>query len=56
MNVAASHWAMYNSEQNFKDPKLFIPERWMGDERFANDERTALQPFSVGPRDCVGKK
>lgn len=44
------------SPKVFKDPLSFIPERWTGDERFANDERSALQPFSVGPRDCLGKK
>lgn len=54
--VAAPHLAMYTSERNFKDPTSFIPERWLGDERFADDERTALQPFSVGSRDCLGKK
>jgi cytochrome P450 len=28
----------------------------MGDEGFAGDSRDSFQPFSVGPRDCVGKK
>jgi hypothetical protein len=28
----------------------------MGDERFAGDSRDSFQPFSVGPRDCVGKR
>ncbi|KAH8723085.1 cytochrome P450 [Phaeosphaeriaceae sp. PMI808] len=54
-NVAASHLAMYNSPDNFRLPKSFIPERWLGDPRFASDERSALQPFHVGPRDCIGK-
>lgn len=40
----------------FKDPLEFVPERWLGDERYADDQRAAMQPFSVGPRDCVGKK
>jgi cytochrome P450 len=47
---------MYMSPKVFGDPLAFVPERWTGDERFANDERSALQPFSVGPRDCLGKK
>ncbi|KAH6875620.1 cytochrome P450 [Alternaria rosae] len=54
-NVAASHLAMYNSPDNFRLPERFIPERWLGDPRFASDERSALQPFHVGPRDCIGK-
>ncbi|KAL1598832.1 hypothetical protein SLS60_007974 [Paraconiothyrium brasiliense] len=54
--VSAPHLAMYTSASNFKDPFSFIPERWLGDARFASDKRHALQPFHVGPRDCLGKK
>jgi cytochrome P450 len=46
---------MYTSPKNFTAPLSFIPERWTGDERFIDDERAALQPFSVGSRDCLGK-
>jgi len=53
--VAAPHWPMYYSPTIFRDPKSFVPERWMGVERYADDERSAFQPFSVGPRDCLGK-
>jgi cytochrome P450 len=56
MTVAAPHLVMYSSPTVFKDPLSFIPERWTGDERFINDQRSALQPFSVGARDCLGKK
>lgn len=48
--------AMYTHEDNFKMPFEYIPERWLGDSRFENDKRHAVQPFSVGTRDCVGKK
>jgi cytochrome P450 len=47
---------MYSSPTLFKDPQSFAPERWTGDERYANDQHSALQPFSFGPRDCLGKK
>lgn len=40
----------------FKDPEKFYPERWLGEERYAADERAAVQPFSLGSRDCLGKK
>jgi cytochrome P450 len=47
---------VYSSTRNFKDPEKYHPERWLGDEHFADDEKAALQPFSTGPRDCIGKK
>lgn len=47
--------AMYMNESNFKRPKEFLPQRWLGDGEFDSDERQCLQPFSVGSRDCVGK-
>jgi cytochrome P450 len=56
VTVAAPHYAMYTSPTNFTTPRVFLPERWLGDERFATDNRSALQPFSVGSRDCLGKK
>ncbi|ORX98759.1 cytochrome P450 [Clohesyomyces aquaticus] len=47
---------MYDSERNFKDALSFLPERWTGeDPRFADDKQFALQPFSYGSRDCLGK-
>lgn len=52
----APHYAMYTSPLNFKEPMSFAPERWLGDEKFDSDRRAALQPFSVGSRDCLGKK
>ena len=52
LNVyAASH-----STMNFRDPEKFVPERWLGDKRYENDRRDALQPFSIGARNCIGKK
>lgn len=48
--------SMYTHEDNFKKPFEYIPERWLGDSRFEDDARHAVQPFSVGSRDCVGKK
>jgi len=47
---------MYRSESNFKQALDFVPERWLGDERFTSDNKNAFQPFHVGPRDCLGKK
>ena len=54
--VAVTQFATYHSETNFHLPDDFIPERWLGDERFVNDNKAAFQPFSTGPRNCVGQK
>lgn len=54
--VACHHYASYHSSSNFALPDSFIPERWLGtDPRFENDKKETLQPFSLGPRGCIGK-
>jgi len=47
---------MYHNEAHFKNPFSYCPDRFLGDPRFASDNRDALQPFHVGPRNCVGRK
>lgn len=53
--VAVHQWAMYHNDAHFKDPFSFRPERWLGDPEFANDHKEALQPFHIGPRNCLGR-
>ncbi|KAK4941899.1 hypothetical protein LTR10_018229 [Elasticomyces elasticus] len=53
--VSVNNWASYQSAKFFKDPERFVPERWMGDARYADDDRKIFQPFSVGPRVCLGR-
>ncbi|KAJ5719828.1 hypothetical protein N7493_006706 [Penicillium malachiteum] len=54
--VACHHYASYHSASNFTFPHDFLPERWLGqDARFSADKRDVLQPFSLGPRNCLGK-
>lgn len=49
------------SPTNFHQPLSFIPDRWLpssisdSTSPFYNDNRDARQPFSVGPRNCIGK-
>ncbi|KAL2816694.1 cytochrome P450 [Aspergillus granulosus] len=53
--VSISQLAANHSPTNFTDPEQFIPERHLGDPRFANDSKVAMQPFSFGPRNCIGR-
>lgn len=53
--VAVHHLSTYRHADNFKHPEQFRPERWLGDPEFADDKLDSLEPFSVGPRNCLGK-
>ncbi|KAK9780326.1 hypothetical protein SCAR479_02963 [Seiridium cardinale] len=56
MAVGISIYAAAHSERNFHRASEFLPERWMGeDPSFAGDKKEALQPFSYGPRNCIGR-
>ncbi|KAK0366314.1 hypothetical protein LTR59_001306 [Friedmanniomyces endolithicus] len=54
-SVSVSQFPAYHSAQNFSDPETFAPERWMDNPKYANDTKHAFQPFSFGPRNCLGK-
>lgn len=57
--VGVHQWSTYHSKDNFALPDEFHPERWLQAEReavFDGDVREALQPFTTGPRMCLGKK
>lgn len=53
--VAVHHWALYHRDKYFADPDAFRPERFLGDPEFSKDQQKALQPFHVGPRNCMGR-
>lgn len=55
VSVSVNHWATYQSTANFLNPSQFVPERFLGDAKYAGDKIEALQPFSMGPRNCIGK-
>jgi cytochrome P450 len=55
VSVGVHQYAAYHSPLNFKDPDLFRPQRWMGEEKYADDQLACVEPFSVGPRNCIGK-
>jgi cytochrome P450 len=54
-SVAVGGWAASHNPKNFVDPDSFIPERWLGDP-LPGDNRKGMQPFSLGPRGCIGKQ
>ncbi|RDW66665.1 cytochrome P450-10 [Coleophoma crateriformis] len=51
----ASTYSMNRSEKNWTDPDKFAPERWLKDPKYANDDKAAFAPFSLGTRNCIGK-
>ncbi|KAJ4401885.1 hypothetical protein N0V85_005420 [Neurospora sp. IMI 360204] len=53
--VAVWQWATNHNEQHFVEAFEYHPERWMHDPRFATDRLDAVQPFNVGPRNCLGR-
>jgi cytochrome P450 len=53
--VAIYHRPTYRQEAHFHLPNEFRPERWLGDEEFKDDKLDSVQPFSVGPRNCIGR-
>lgn len=56
--MSGAHYSTYHSESHFTQADSFIPKRWLDsrDKRFESDSRTAVQPFSLGPRNCLGRK
>ncbi|KAF9893580.1 hypothetical protein FE257_010892 [Aspergillus nanangensis] len=53
-SVAVHHLAAYHSDGNFEKAECFIPERFIDTAAF-RARRDVLQPFSFGPRNCIGK-
>ena len=55
VSVGVHNLSTYRMEEHFKKPYEFHPERWLKDPEFKDDHLDALEPFSVGPRNCLGK-
>ncbi|KAI0448952.1 putative cytochrome P450 [Xylaria acuta] len=53
VEVYTSSWSMTHDEKYFHDPFTFKPKRWIDPK--CKDIKEASQPFSLGPRGCIGK-
>lgn len=51
--VYVSPWAVTHDPRFWREPYAFRPERWL--DPTCTDDRSASQPFSLGPRVCPGK-
>ncbi|KAG8627846.1 hypothetical protein KVT40_003719 [Elsinoe batatas] len=51
--VSAAPFASCMSSTNFHEPWSFKPERWL--DKNGMDDLEASQPFSLGPRGCMGR-
>jgi hypothetical protein len=54
--VSVPQYITYRDLASIKDPDTFAPERWLEDPKCKDDNRAAVQPFNVGPRNCIGQK
>lgn len=56
VTVSCHGWSQTHSPLNWTQPDGFVPERWLDtDGTYAGDKQEASQPFSLGPRGCIGK-
>lgn len=60
-DVGVGIYALHHNSEYYPEPSVFKPERWIsadqiGDNTSASQRsRMAYQPFSAGPRGCIGK-
>lgn len=58
VNVGTSAFAIHRSEEYFREPLQFKPERWLPEHTPADEiaqAKKAFCPFSLGNRGCIGK-
>jgi len=53
--VGVNHWAASQCSRNFSAATEFIPERWLDESLYQDEDKRASQPFSIGPQNCLGK-
>ncbi|KAK1974374.1 cytochrome P450 [Colletotrichum cereale] len=55
--VSVNPYVAFTHPDNWARPTEFIPERWLHpeDPEWKDDKRDVHEPFSYGPRNCIGK-
>jgi cytochrome P450 len=53
--ITFCQFAAYRSPTNFYSPDEFIPARWLPNSKIEPHNVGIFHPFSIGPRDCIGK-
>jgi cytochrome P450 len=59
--VSIQAWTLNRDPRYFHDATLFAPERWLAESisdtnsPYYHDQRQAIEPFSTGPRSCMGQ-
>ena len=56
-DIGTSIYAIHHNEAYFPISFAFIPERWIpgSGQEPSEDARRAFNPFSLGPRTCIGR-
>ncbi|KAF4625641.1 hypothetical protein G7Y89_g12522 [Cudoniella acicularis] len=55
--VNISQFATFRSPENYTEPNVFRPERWLVPSKdHSGDKLDAVFPFSLGPRTCIAKE
>ncbi|RAL06942.1 cytochrome P450, partial [Aspergillus homomorphus CBS 101889] len=61
LEVATCVYSIHHNPEIYPQPFKFVPERWLGPEATPEPYRSeyspfaAFNPFSIGPRSCIGK-
>lgn len=54
--VGFCQYAAYRDAANFTSPTEFDPQRWTNPTKYTAHNASIFNPFSVGPRNCIGKQ
>lgn len=54
-DVGTCIYAIHHNSEYFPEPFEFRPDRWLDSPEKVQIARSAFNPFSVGPRSCLGK-